>query len=196
MKEGIGSHSKRHLQQTNRANVSKSWTFTWPFTYQEWFYVQISHWRKLACECCHQCRSRPQWLSPQLPINCPLLLRTQDREDEQLKTTGAVDRPLPFKRDPDQRPTTDVSSSPTLTWTSAWYPLQVVWVPGNAMEMVVRLWPHAQLAGIGGAQWDGPRSLQQGQRWSVNRGDDAAPGAQTRGEGHACEMDITVAWNY
>ncbi|XP_039677788.1 uncharacterized protein PB18E9.04c-like [Perca fluviatilis] len=55
----------------------------------------------------------------------------------------------------------------------------VVRVVGDAVEMVVGLKPHTQLTGVGDADRDGPRSLQQGHHRSVHGGHDSSPGDQT-----------------
>lgn len=89
----------------------------------------------------------------------------QRTEDEDHSRGGVL-----LKREQDHR------LQAKLTWTSARYPLQVVRVVSYAVEVVVGLQPHAQFTCVGGDKWDGPRFLQQGQRWSVNRGNDPASG--------------------
>lgn len=76
-----------------------------------------------------------------------------------------------------------------LTWASSRYPLQVIRVVGDAIDVVVRFIPHAELACVGDTQRDGTRSLQQGHRWSVDCGHDPSPGDQACSEGHACRKE-------
>lgn len=81
------------------------------------------------------------------------------------------------------------------TWTSSCNPLRVIRVVGYAVQMVVGLQPHAQLAGVSNTQRNSPHSLQLGHSWTVNGGHYILPGDQARSEGHSCKMKTCYTSN-
>lgn len=65
------------------------------------------------------------------------------------------------------------------------YPVQVVGVPGYAVQMVVGLKPHTELRDVGDPQRDGACSFQKGHWWCVHCGQDSLSGEYTCRVGHA-----------
>ena len=113
-----------------------------------------------------------------------------------IKSSG-VRKLLPNSKLPDQRELTAVwnkrhkDKSPNEH--TAHDPRQVVGIAGGAVQVVARLHPHAELAGVGEAREDGPAPPQVRHHVRVAGGAHVRARHEPRGVGHAAHADALLA---